>query len=99
LSFWTSQATAIDELYYVVAGFLTGAFAPLSLYPATVRAVIDWLPFPYIVFYPVQVLNGNLGGGGILRVLAVQALWLFVLIVIRNVLWRRGLRQYGAVGA
>ncbi|MDB5077041.1 MAG: transporter permease [Chloroflexi bacterium] len=99
LSFWTTQATAIDELYYVVAGFLTGAFAPLSLYPASVRAVIDWLPFPYIVYYPVQVLNGNLAGGGILRVLAVQALWLSVLILIRGMLWRRGLRQYGAVGA
>jgi ABC-2 type transport system permease protein len=99
LSFWTSQATAIDELYYVVAGYLTGAFAPLSLYPASARAVIDWLPFPYIVYYPVQVLNGNLNGSGILRVLAVQALWLFVLIVIRGALWRRGLRQYGAVGA
>ena len=63
LAFWITQATALDELYFVVASFLTGSFAPLSLYPAAMQSVIQWLPFPYLVYYPVQVLNGTLATG------------------------------------
>lgn len=99
LAFWFDQATALDELYFIVATFLTGGFAPLSLYPPAVRAVIEWLPFPYLVFYPVQVLNGTIAAPAIGRVILVQLVWLAILAGLRQWLWRRGLRRYGAVGA
>lgn len=99
LAFWFTQATALDDLYYVAAAFLTGSFAPLSFYPEAARAVIEWTPFPYLVYYPVRILNGTADGGEIARVLAVQAVWAALLWVLRAVLWRRGLRRYGAVGA
>lgn len=99
LSFWFTQATALDDLYYVVAAFLTGSFAPLSFYPDAARAVIEWTPFPYLVYYPVRILNGTADGREILRVLAVQLGWTAVLWIGRSLLWRSGLRRYGAVGA
>lgn len=99
LTFWFDQATALDEFYYVIAAFLTGSFAPLDLYPPAVRALIEWTPFPYLVYYPVQVLNGTLSWSEIGRVLAVQLAWIVGLALLRNLLWRYGLRKYGAVGA
>ena len=99
LAFWFDQATALDELYFVIAAFLTGSFAPLSLYPPAVRAVIEWLPFPYLVYYPAQVLTGAVHGAEIGRIIAVQLVWLTLLVLLRQWLWRRGLRRYGAVGA
>lgn len=99
LAFWFDQATAVDELYFVIAAFLTGAFAPLELYPAAARALIEWLPFPYTIYYPVQVLNGTIGWPEIGRVLVVQLGWVAVFAVVRTMLWRAGLRRYGAVGA
>jgi ABC-2 type transport system permease protein len=99
LSFWFDQATALDDFYYLVAAFLTGGFAPLSFYPPAVRAAVEWTPFPYLVYYPVRVLTGPASGAAILRVFAMQLLWLAVFWCIRMLLWRRGLRRYGAVGA
>jgi ABC-2 type transport system permease protein len=99
MAFWWEQAVALDELYFVVAAFLTGSFAPLDLYPASARAIIEWLPFPYIIFYPVQILNGALSWAETGRVIGVQLLWLLVFILLRGLLWRRGLRRYGAMGA
>jgi ABC-2 type transport system permease protein len=99
LSFWFTQATALDELYHVVAAFLTGGFAPLTFYPAAVQAVIGWTPFPYLVYYPVRILNGTADGREILWVLLVQVVWVSILWVVRSALWRGGLRRYGAVGA
>lgn len=99
LAFWFDQATALDELYFTVAAFLTGSFAPLDLYPQWARAIIEWLPFPYVVFYPVQILTGAVNGVEILRILAVQSVWVAIFASLRLVLWRRGLQRYGAVGA
>lgn len=99
LAFWYEQATALDELYFTLAAFLTGGFAPLSLYPPAARAVIEWLPFPYLVYYPAQVLTGAADWPEIGRVVAVQLVWVALLLLLRGWLWRRGLRRYGAVGA
>lgn len=99
LSFWIDQATAIDELYFVVAAFLTGSFAPLDFYPPAVRAVVEWLPFPYLIYYPVQILTGAVGWPDVARILAVQLAWIVALWLLRSLLWRRGLVRFGAVGA
>jgi ABC-2 type transport system permease protein len=99
LAFWFDQATAIDEFYYIIAAFLTGSFAPLSFYPPLVRTIIEWTPFPYLVYYPARVLTGAESGTAILRILAAQICWLVVLLFARTLLWKHGLRRYGAVGA
>jgi ABC-2 type transport system permease protein len=99
LAFWFDQATAIDEFYYIIAAFLTGSFAPLSFYPPFVRTFIEWTPFPYLVYYPARVLTGAESGAAIVRILAAQVGWLALLLLAWTVLWRRGLRRYGAVGA
>jgi len=99
LAFWISQATALDELYYVVFTFAGGGFAPLTLYPAAAQAIVAWTPFPYMVYYPVRVLTGVSGSAEVLHVLLVQCLWLAAAWGLRAALWRTGLRRYGAVGA
>ena len=99
LAFWISQATALDELYYVVFTFAGGGFAPLTLYPAVAQAIVAWTPFPYLVYYPVRVLTGASDSAEVLHVLLVQCLWLAAAWGLRSVLWRTGLRRYGAVGA
>jgi ABC-2 type transport system permease protein len=99
IAFWWEQAVALDELYFTVAAFLTGSFAPLDLYPLWAQQIIEWTPFPYVIYYPVQILNGTIGSNQMLRVLGVQLVWVVGLVLARQLLWRRGLRRYGAVGA
>lgn len=99
LAFWLDQAAALDELYFIVAAFLTGSFAPLEFYPPLARALIGWLPFPYMVYYPVQILTGALGWAESARVIGIQLAWVLAFALLRALLWRRGLRRYGAVGA
>jgi ABC-2 type transport system permease protein len=99
IAFWWDQAVALDELYFTIAAFLTGSFAPLDLYPAWARAVIEWTPFPYIIYYPVQILNGTIAAADMARVVGVQALWVLAFTLLLRGLWKRGLQRYGAVGA
>lgn len=99
LTFWFDQATALDELYFVAAAFLTGSFAPLEFYPPAVRAFIEWTPFPYTIYYPIQMLTGTVSNTEVMRILIVQLSWISMFALIRLFLWKHGLRRYGAFGA
>jgi ABC-2 type transport system permease protein len=98
-SFWLENATALDELYFVLSIMLAGSFAPLDFYPAWLRPILEFLPFPYVIYYPTQILTGQLEGIEIARVILIQLLWVGIFFVLLQVMWRLGRKHYGAVGA
>lgn len=96
-SFWTERATAIEQFWFLIYLFLSGMIAPLDVFPEGLRAVVNWLPFPYLVYFPAALLTGlpvNVGQG----FLAI-ALWGLFFWVLNRWLWRRGLKRYSGMGA
>ena len=57
------------------------------------------LPFRYMLSFPIEILMGRLSLGEIGRGLAIQMAWAGVFWLGYRLLWQRGLRRYGAVGA
>ena len=99
LAFWTTRATALMELQFGVSLFLSGRVAPLELLPPAVGAVAGVLWFPYMLAFPVEVLTGSVSTpGAYLRGFAGQVVWLAVWWAVYRLVWRRGMRYYGAVG-
>jgi ABC-2 type transport system permease protein len=100
LAFWTNRATAIYSLYEGFHLFLAGRIAPLSMFPSWVEDVAAWLPFYGTVGFPVELLVGKIdpGSPAILRNFVIQLVWLIVLFVTFRLLWRTGIKKYGAVG-
>ena len=78
---------------------LGGALVPLDLFPAPVQQVLAFLPFAYILNFPVQILLGNLAAPALLQGFAAQILWILLFVGFKQLLWRKGLKQYAAVGA
>lgn len=99
LAFWTTRATALMELQFSVSLFLSGRIAPLALLPGPVAAVARVLWFPYVLSFPVEVLTGAARTPEqYLHGFEGQAAWLGLWGLAYAVLWRRGIRHYGAVG-
>lgn len=99
LTFWFDQVLGLEQVWFALYFGLSGMLAPLSLYPEAIQRIIAYTPFPYLVDFPVQVLLGNVSGSAFWQGLAIQALWVAVFVTLRWLLWRQGLRRYGAVGA
>jgi ABC-2 type transport system permease protein len=99
LAFWSEQAIAVEELYWAVYAVLSGVFAPLEFYPELMRSIVEWTPFPYLIYFPARVLSGQTAGIEIARGLIVQICWLALFAILRWVMWLAGLKRYGAVGA
>ena len=99
LAFWTTRATALVELQFGISLFLSGRIAPLELLPPGVTRVAQYLWFPYIVSFPVQVLTGAVTTTAqYARGFAGQVIWLAIWLMLYLLVWTRGRRHYGAVG-
>jgi ABC-2 type transport system permease protein len=99
LAFWITRVTAINQLYYVVFLFLSGFVAPLDLLPGPVRGIAELLPFYRMLCFPVELLLGRLSPTQALVGFGAQLAWLALALLLLNVVWARGVRQYSAVGA
>ncbi len=98
-AFWTSRTRAVNSLYYVTEWFFSGRLTPLELLPGGLRAAANILPFQWGLSFPVELALGRLTPATAVRGLAYQLVWLLVVALTLRVVWRRGVRRYGAFGA
>ena len=59
---------------------LAGQVAPVSLLPGVLQGVAVYLPFRYMIGFPVEILTGNLTRGDLLLGFLLQAGWLFLTV-------------------
>lgn len=98
LAFYVESAGSVFEIWMGLFGVFSGYLVPLDLYPPWLEALSRWLPFRYMLGFPVELATGLLPRDRIGPELAAQ--WLFVggLLVLVSLAWRRGLRHFSAVG-
>ena len=98
VGFWTAQSWGPRFCFEIILEFCAGAYFPIDILPAPAQAVINRLPFPYLVFFPLQLYLGRTPASACLSVFAVQAFWIAALGAFGAFLWRAGLRHYAAEG-
>jgi ABC-2 type transport system permease protein len=94
---WESALGVFDlwlGLYFVFSGYLM----PLELLPTGLQAVVRWLPFPYMLSFPVENVLGLIDRAETFRALGIQWGWALVLLFAALGSWRSGVRRYSAYG-
>jgi ABC-2 type transport system permease protein len=97
--FWTERASSIEMVTFLFYMFLGGALAPLDFFPAPMREVIMYTPFPYLIWFPSRLLLGGVDGAAVLRAFVTMGAWFAACVVVNRLLWRAGLRRFSAMGA
>jgi ABC-2 type transport system permease protein len=93
-----TKVDAVNSVYFFVILLFSGQLAPIDLLPHAVRSIAVWLPFRWIIDFPVQLLMGRLTPHQAMNGFLAQAFWLSVLVSVNLVTWRKNLRNYTAVG-
>ncbi|HMN30776.1 MAG TPA: ABC-2 family transporter protein [Caldilineaceae bacterium] len=96
---WTSRVSAINQTYELVFFFLSGYFAPLAVMPPAVQTVAQYLPFRWIIAFPVELSLGRLSPQEALFGFGMQLFWLLSALITLTFVWRAGVKQYSAVGS
>ncbi len=99
LAFWISEALTLHEIWYATWLLIGGMVAPIELFPAPIAAVAQWLPFRFMLSFPVEIMLGRLTMQELVMGLSATAFWLAVMIVVYRFVWQKGLRQFSAYGA
>lgn len=82
----------------VITESLSGALFPINILPQTFQSVIMATPFPYLIYFPIEVYLGNVQGMAIIGGLAVAAAWAGILWLLLKSVWQKGLKAYQAFG-
>ena len=97
LAFWTERASAIQQFWYLFYIFLSGTIAPLEVFPPTVRQIVEYTPFPYMMHFPAAILTGL--DVNIALSIGITIGWTILFLFLNRWLWRKGLKQYSGMGA
>ena len=97
-AFWADQVWALSVMLQFITILLSGKWIPLDLFPAPLRTVLTFSPFPYLTFFPVKILMGEVPASEVHTGFIVLSCWLAVIALLARFLYGRGLRQYTGVG-
>jgi ABC-2 type transport system permease protein len=99
LGFWIENVTTLNLVINGgVWALLGGMIVPVATFPETIRNIAGYLPYRYMLSFPIEVLSGRLAEGEILFGFTTIFCWSALLLVISRFLWKRGLKGYTAYG-
>jgi ABC-2 type transport system permease protein len=98
IAFWILDIGSVTFIIYSVEFLLGGHIFPIDAFPGWLQVVCLHLPFAYQYYFPAAILIGHLHGSALLTGFLWQWAWIGFFYVLSSIFWKRGLRQYTAVG-
>jgi len=98
LTFWSQRSDALLRLNDTLLFLFAGQVAPFALLPDKLQQATFLLPYRYMLGFPVEVLMGRLSPAQMGQGFLILIAWFLVTILLHQILWKRGLRRYTAVG-
>jgi ABC-2 type transport system permease protein len=98
LTFYTTEAWGLRELFQGLTNFLTGGLVPLDLMPGWLRLIALSTPFAQTVYVPISLLSGLAPVADAPRLLLGQLLWLVGLAVLSRLFFGHAIRHVTVQG-
>jgi ABC-2 type transport system permease protein len=99
LAFWVSDTMTLNDIWFALSEMLGGMIAPLALFPKDVATVADFLPFRFMLSFPVEIMSGRLAMSDLAMGLVTMVVWVVLTVVLYRWVWRKGIKQFSAFGA
>ncbi|MCK5357496.1 MAG: ABC-2 family transporter protein, partial [Elusimicrobiales bacterium] len=98
LAFWSREAMGPRFMIEWFLEFASGAFFPLNILSPLIFWVLLRLPFFYIIYLPISIYLGKYNYDQLLFFIVLQVMWILLLGLITNIVWRSGLKRYSGEG-
>jgi ABC-2 type transport system permease protein len=93
VAFWALELGSIVHAQDAAVRFLSGSIVPVWFFPASVQAVLAWTPFIYTYQGTIGIYLGRYSPAEAVRIIAIQAVWVFLLGGIFVTLWHQARRK------
>ena len=98
LGFWMTKVTGVYATFETVSLFISGRIAPFSLLPPVVKQISTFLPYRYMIGFPLEILTETADRQTMIVGFIGSFIWTILLIGAIGWLWKAGLKKNQAVG-
>lgn len=98
IGFWSREVWAPRFVFFILVAFLSGTYFPLDIFPKPIYSILEFLPFSYLVFFPLKLYLGTASISFLIKGFTFILFWIVSLRFILAFLWRTGLKQYTSEG-
>jgi ABC-2 type transport system permease protein len=98
LAFWLTEVGAAFVGLGVAMNILSGGIFPLEVFGLKLERLFNLLPFKYIIYFPLNIINSRIDMNSINRGILLQCIWIIVLLTLVKILWNIGMKKYISAG-
>lgn len=98
LAFWMTEAKGVKNAVNHVSKVFSGALIPLTFFPIAYQTPVMLSPFASYAYLPATLLQTKTISSFIILQIGVSIFWAIVLLFVSRLVWRRGVKQYEAIG-
>ncbi len=98
LAFWFQTVESLRMSVMFVFRFLSGTFIPLALMPQMFLTISRYLPFGYVAFFPVQLIEGKMNDKEIFIFFLVLGGWTLLFHLFQHFIWEKAVHSYESTG-
>ncbi|MDO8503607.1 MAG: ABC-2 family transporter protein [bacterium] len=98
MAFWIREIWGLRFLTMTSLEFLSGGMFPLDILPSGFFNLLKFLPFTYLIFFPLKVYLGQVRGPEMFQGISILLLWIGILYFAVKLVWAKGLRVYAGEG-
>ena len=92
-SFWFYNIWSISTLKNVIISIFSGTLMPIWFMPQGLVNFIKMTPFDSIYFIPISIYLGRIDMNDILLSIAKQIMWIAVLFIIGQIVWKAAVKK------
>lgn len=97
-SFWMTDSSGLRNAHEIIMVIFAGFIMPLTLMPEIVSKIASFLPFSYIIYYPVIAFQNKLSTLQSLQVIGIQIFWIVLFYFLYKFVFKKGVKKFTGVG-
>lgn len=98
LAFWFTDYSGLATLIEIITLIFAGFLMPIEFFPSVVHMIAVYLPFAYVIYFPIRVIQGVVLMNDIVNIVLMQIMWIVVFFITYKVLWLRGVKKFTGIG-
>lgn len=89
----TLNEQGITNIFMAIGDLFSGGVVPIPFFPLFLQKVANVLPFRYVSDLAFRLYSGNININEGIKGIIVQLVWLFIIVIIGNLITRKNLRK------
>jgi len=98
ITFWTTEASHLQNVASHVIRVFSGTMIPVSLFPGALKTLTLFSPFPAMGFLPATLIQNPIWNHDIYISFVSSVFWAATLLPFSLLIWKLGLKRHEAIG-